>query len=89
MRRTAEWAFLAAALLRSVSGSIEDSFFSWIPAWARDPLPAGFAETGSSTAQVVTAVGYLVVLVVAAPLVEELSGATCCHASSASAPGLR
>ena len=35
-------------------------------------LPASFADTGSSTAHVATAVGYLVILVILGPLVEEL-----------------
>ncbi len=64
------WAF--AVSLLGIGGSIRDSFFSWMPQWALNPLPAGFADTGSSTAKVVTAAGYVLVLVILGPLVEEL-----------------
>ena len=64
------WGLLVSAV--SIGGSIKDEFFTWLPAWALDPLPASFAETGSSTAQAVVAIGYLVFLVLLAPLVEEL-----------------
>lgn len=64
------WAF--AVSLLGIGGSIKDSFFSWMPAWAVNPLPDSFAETGSTSAQLVVAVGYLVFLVALGPLVEEL-----------------
>ncbi len=63
------WAFAVSAL--GIGGSIKDSFFTWMPGWALDPFPAG-AGQGGGTANVVTAVGYVVVLVILAPLVEEL-----------------
>jgi membrane protease YdiL (CAAX protease family) len=61
-----------AVSLFSISGSLKDEFFHWMPDWALNPLPASFADTGSSTAHVATAVGYLVILVILGPLVEEL-----------------
>ena len=61
-----------AVSLLGIGSSIKDSFFSWMPAWALDPLPAAYAETGGSTAKLVTAIGYLLVLVILGPLVEEL-----------------
>jgi CAAX protease family protein len=64
------WGLLVSAF--SIGGSIRDEFFSWLPEWALDPLPAGFAQTGSSTVQAVTAIGYLVFLVLLGPIVEEL-----------------
>jgi membrane protease YdiL (CAAX protease family) len=64
------WGLLVSAF--SIGGSIKDEFFTWLPDWALDPLPATFAETGSSTAQAATAIGYLLFLVLLAPLVEEL-----------------
>jgi uncharacterized protein len=63
------WAFVVSAL--GIGGSIKDSFFSWMPAWALDPLSAG-ADRSSGTAMLVTAVGYVVFLVILGPLVEEL-----------------
>lgn len=63
------WAFAVSAL--GIGGSIKDSFFAWMPGWALDPLPAA-AEQGTSAANVVTAVGYVAILVILAPLVEEL-----------------
>ena len=64
------WGLLVSAF--SIGGSIKDEFFTWLPGWALDPLPTSFAATGSSTAQAVIAIGYLVFLVLLAPLVEEL-----------------
>ncbi|GAA1750673.1 CPBP family intramembrane glutamic endopeptidase [Kocuria aegyptia] len=61
-----------AVSMLGIGGSIKDSFFSWMPQWALDPLPASFADTGSSSAQILIAVGYLVFLVFLAPWVEEL-----------------
>ena len=63
------WGFAVSVL--GIGGSIKDSFFSWMPAWALDPLSAG-AEQSGSAAKVVTAVGYAVFLVILGPLVEEL-----------------
>ena len=57
--------------LLGIGGSIKDSFFSWMPGWALDPFSAGVAQSGG-TAKVVTAVGYVLFLVVLGPLVEEL-----------------
>ncbi len=59
---------LSVSLL-GIGGSMRDSFFSWMPGWAADPLSAG---EGSSTARILTVVGYVLVLVVLGPLVEEL-----------------
>lgn len=64
------WAFAVSVL--GLGGSIKDSFFSWMPQWALNPLPESYAHTGSPNAQVVTAVGFLLILVILAPLVEEL-----------------
>jgi uncharacterized protein len=64
------WGLLVSAV--SIGGSIRDEFFTWLPDWALDPLPASFAQTGSSTAHAAIAIGYLVFLVLLVPLVEEL-----------------
>lgn len=64
------WGFAVAIL--GIGTSIKDSFFSWMPNWALDPLPTRFAETGDTGAQVMIALGYLAFLVFLAPLVEEL-----------------
>ena len=64
------WAFAVSAL--GIGVSIKDEFFSWMPQWALDPLPDSYATAGTTTAQVVTAIGFLVILVILAPLVEEL-----------------
>jgi membrane protease YdiL (CAAX protease family) len=64
------WAFAVSVL--GIGSSIKDEFFAWMPQWALNPLPESYADTGSTTAQVVTAVGYLVILVILAPLIEEL-----------------
>ncbi len=62
------WAF--AVSLLGIGSSIKDSYFSWMPEWARDPLTG--VAAGVSTATIITVVGYVVVLVVLGPLVEEL-----------------
>ncbi|KGN40212.1 CPBP family intramembrane glutamic endopeptidase [Knoellia aerolata] len=62
---------LAVSVL-SIGSSIKDSFFTWMPEWALDPLPTSFADSGSSSAQATTAVGYLLILVLAGPFIEEL-----------------
>ena len=64
------WGLLVSVV--SLGGSIRDEFFTWLPGWALDPLPASFAQTGSSAAQAAIAIGYLVFLVLLAPIVEEL-----------------
>ncbi len=58
-----------AVSLLGIGGSTRDSFFSWMPGWAADPLSA---SEGSSTARIAAAVGFVLVLVVLGPLVEEL-----------------
>ena len=63
------WAF--AVSLLGIGGSIKDSFFTWMPAWALDPL-RGLPATGGGSAGVVTFIGFVVVLVVIGPIVEEL-----------------
>ena len=63
------WAFAVSVL--GIGGSIQDLFFSWMPGWAIDPFSAGVEQSGS-TVKVVTAVGYVVFLVILGPLVEEL-----------------
>ena len=55
--------------LLGIGGSMKDSFFSWMPSWALDPLEGA---DGSSSARLVTVIGYVIVLVVLGPLVEEL-----------------
>ena len=66
------WAVLGSMLVADLKPVITDTLFPWMPDWAITPLPAGVADTSTGTALVVTAVGYLLVLVVAGPLVEEL-----------------
>ncbi len=63
------WGF--AVSLLGIGSSVKDSFFSWMPGWALDPFPAG-VEQSSGTVNVVTAVAYVVFLVILGPLVEEL-----------------
>jgi membrane protease YdiL (CAAX protease family) len=65
-------AFAASIVLGSISGSFKDEFFTWLPEWALNPLPASFLDTGTQTAHVATALGYLVFLVILGPLAEEL-----------------
>jgi membrane protease YdiL (CAAX protease family) len=62
------WGF--AVSLLGIGGSFKDSFFSWMPGWAQDPL-TGVTE-GVSTATILTVVGYVLFLVILGPLVEEL-----------------
>ena len=64
------WAFGVSAL--GIGTSMRDSFFSWMPEWALNPISEAPAATGADTAGVVTAVGFLLILVIVAPLVEEL-----------------
>jgi hypothetical protein len=51
-----------------IGGSLQDEIFAWLPSWALNPLPASFADTGSSTAQAAVAIGYLVFLVLLASI---------------------
>lgn len=64
------WAFAVSVL--GIGTSMKDSFFSWMPDWALNPIAQGYAETGDTTAAVVTAIGFLLVLVILGPFVEEL-----------------
>ncbi len=63
-------AWAVAVSLLGIGGSFKDSFFAWMPVWARDPMTG--ATGGVSTATIITVVGYVVFLVVLGPLVEEL-----------------
>jgi uncharacterized protein len=63
------WA--VAVSLLGIGGSIRDSFFSWMPGWALNPL-LGFSGSAGTGAGLVTFIGYVVVLVVLGPIVEEL-----------------
>ena len=62
-------AWAVAVSLLGIGGSVRDTFFSWMPVWALNPLH-GFP--GSSSAGLVTLIGYVVVLVILGPIVEEL-----------------
>jgi hypothetical protein len=79
------WGLLVSAV--SIGGSIRDELFTWLPGWALDPLPASFAQTGSSAAHATIAIGYLVSF--SSPLSKSCtSAATCCPASRGPEPGL-
>ena len=64
------WAFAVSVL--GIGGSIKDEFFAWMPQWALNPIAETYTSPGTTTAEVVTAVGFLMILVILAPLVEEL-----------------
>jgi len=64
------WAFAVSVL--SIGSSIKDSFFTWMPQWALDPLPTSFADSGGPSAQIITALGYLLILATVGPFIEEL-----------------
>jgi membrane protease YdiL (CAAX protease family) len=64
------WAFSVSLL--QIGSSMKDSFFSWMPAWALNPISEAPAATGANTAGVVTAIGFLLILVILGPFVEEL-----------------
>jgi membrane protease YdiL (CAAX protease family) len=64
------WAFAVSVL--GIGTSMKDSFFSWMPHWALNPISDNFAETGNGTAGVITAIAFLVILAVLGPFVEEL-----------------
>ena len=66
------FAWAVAVSLLGIGTSMKDSFFSWMPEWALNPIAPNFADTGSPTAGVVTAIGFLLILVILGPLVEEL-----------------
>lgn len=66
------WALPAGMITGGLKATIQGSAFYWIPVWALNPLPADIAATTSGTARLVTGVGFLVILVILAPLVEEL-----------------
>ena len=76
-----------ASVVRSSVPSVVH--LTWMPGWALDPFPSGAGQS-VSTANIVTAVSYVVFLVILGPLVEELYfRAICCRASGGSAPGRR
>lgn len=64
------WAFAVSVL--GIGTSMKDAFFSWMPSWALNPISESYAGTGSDAAGVITAIGFLVILVIFGPLVEEL-----------------
>ena len=66
------WALPAGMIAGGLKTAIQDAAFGWMPAWALNPLAADIAATASATARLVTAVGFMVVLVILGPLVEEL-----------------
>lgn len=66
------WGLAASVLMATVRDGIKESVFAWMPGWALTPVPPDVGETSDATARFVTAVGFLLVLVVIAPLVEEL-----------------
>ena len=41
------WAFLAAVVMGSISGSIKNEFFAWMPEWALNPLRRASATPGA------------------------------------------
>lgn len=66
------WALPAGMITGSLKTMVQGAAFGWMPAWALNPLPADIATTASGTARLVTGVGFLVILVILGPLVEEL-----------------
>jgi len=66
------FAWAVAVSLLGIGTSMKESFFSWMPEWALNPIAPNFADTGSPTAGVVTAIGFLLILVILGPFVEEL-----------------
>lgn len=66
------WAVAAAILVGGLKPVIVDNLFGWMPAWAINPLPDDIGNTASGTVLAVTAIGLLLVNVLAGPLVEEL-----------------
>lgn len=66
------WAIAAAILLGGLKPVIVDNFFGWMPAWAINPLPDDIASATSGTMLLLTALGLLLVNVLAGPVVEEL-----------------
>jgi uncharacterized protein len=66
------WAVLASMLTADARTALRVALFWWMPGWAVAPLPADVADTATTSVLVLTAVGYVLVLVVVAPIVEEL-----------------
>lgn len=65
------WGFAASMVLAGLRDGIKASTFGWLPAFALNPLPADVQQTAHASALVVTAIGYLLILVLLGPLVEE------------------
>ena len=66
------WGFGASMVMAGIRDGIKASYFSWLPGFALTPLPADIRQTASASALIVTAVGYLLILVLLGPLIEEL-----------------
>lgn len=66
------WGLGASIAMAPVRDGLKESAFGWMPGWALTPVPADVAETSGATARLLTAAGFLLVLVLVAPLVEEL-----------------
>jgi membrane protease YdiL (CAAX protease family) len=66
------WAIPAAMITGGVKSMLGETLFSWMPAWAINPLPADIAATTSGTARLVIGLGFLTILVILGPLTEEL-----------------
>lgn len=66
------WGLAASVVMATVRDGIKESTFAWMPGWALSPVPADVGETSGAAARFLTAVGFLLVLVLVAPLVEEL-----------------
>jgi membrane protease YdiL (CAAX protease family) len=64
------WALGVSVL--GIGTSMRDSFFSWMPEWALNPISGSYSAPGNDTPGVITAVAFLLVLVILGPLVEEL-----------------
>ncbi|MCK6209026.1 CPBP family intramembrane metalloprotease [Georgenia sp. EYE_87] len=66
------WGLAASIVMASVRDGIKESAFAWMPGWALAPVPPDVGETSGAPARFLTAVGFFLVLVLVAPLVEEL-----------------
>lgn len=66
------WAVAAAIVVGGLKPVVVDNLFAWMPAWAINPLPEDIGDTASGTVLMITALGLLLVNVLAGPLVEEL-----------------
>ena len=60
------------ALVGAIEPAIRDSLFGWLPGWFLDPLPVDSVASYPTWAWIVTLAAYIVLNVVAGPLVEEL-----------------